>query len=262
MTVLDNILADTRQKIDTLRAESADHARTAHEIAEQMAVPTEAYRAMEAEHRDLLLKVAALEDEMRTARTALDAMADERDTHLHKADSAAEAADHFEQVTLPQMAVILDGAALPPREALDVTGLPVEPPKDIDPAEHTCANMGCTSCTGCDGCTCHDPAHTCLPWDVSTQTECPACREIAGNGKPVNGDNLPHLPLPVPHEPAGALVATHGPLTTMPDTGLNPAPLEPAQEGDGPRHRAPARPGLLARLTGGHPIITAQDGDT
>ncbi len=162
----------------------------------------------------------------------------------------------------------------------------------------------------------HDPAHTCLPWDASTQTECPACREIAGNGKPVNGDNLPpaartpaevnaaltppvphepagpdatHCPTcespepslhpavsgggevthicddpfhgPVPQDPAGQPVATHGPTVTMPDTGLNPDPLPPAPPTAEPRHAKPDRPGLLARLTGGHPIITAQDGD-
>lgn len=85
----------------------------------------------------------------------------------------------------------------------------------------------------------------------------------------------PHLPPPVPHEPlridtvhtsgtgAGQLVATSGPTVTMPDTGLNPPPLPPADPSAEPRHAKPAdRPGLLARLTGGHRTIPGdQDGD-
>ena len=254
MNVLDNILADTRQKIDTLRAESADHARTAHEIAEQMAVPTEAYRAMEAEHRDLLLKVAALEDEMRTARTALDAMADERDTHLHKADSALNAADHFEQVTLPHMAVILDGAALPPREALDATGL--MPRTEDGPDEEHKPPCDC-------------PPGTCKADPFPDDDLVPP----GGLVKDGRAEVAPFLPVtpPTPHDPAGQIIAVHGPgvtgpinpAMTMPDTGLNPPRLEPAQEGDGPRHRAHAKPGLIDRIrrTGGHPIIRDEQGD-
>lgn len=120
--------------------------------------------------------------------------------------------------------------------------------------------------------------------------------DFAGNGKPVNGDNvtdLDDLPFNVVQAPAdviaaitggtrvitdepprtdavhtsgtgaGQLVATHGPTVTMPDTGLNPDPLPPAPPTAEPRHAKPAdRPGLLARLTGGHRIVhDEQDGD-
>ena len=72
----------------------------------------------------------------------------------------------------------------------------------------------------------------------------------------------PHLPPPVPHDPAGVPVATSGPTVTMPDTGLNPDPLPPAPPTAEPRHAKPDRPGLLARLTGGHRTINdEQDGD-
>ena len=126
----------------------------------------------------------------------------------------------------------------------------------------TCAEMGCTSCLGCDDCACHDPDGD-LPFNV-VQAPQDVVAALTG-GHPVATP-------PVPHEPAGQVVATHGPTATTPldpgvttpDAGLaHPGPNPPTPPA-GPRHAArPAdRPGLLARLTGGHRIVhDEQDGD-
>ncbi len=64
----------------------------------------------------------------------------------------------------------------------------------------------------------------------------------------------PHLPPPVPHDPAG-------PLMTMPDLAPRREPLDPPP-GEGTHTHAKDRPGFLARLTGGHRTIRdEQDGD-
>lgn len=100
-------------------------------------------------------------------------------------------------------------------------------------------------------------------------THCPTCESPEPSLHPAvsGGGEVTHIcddPFhgPVPHEPAGVPVATSGPTVTMPDTGLNPPPLPPANPTGEPRHAKPARPGLLARLTGGHRIVhDEQDGD-
>lgn len=101
-------------------------------------------------------------------------------------------------------------------------------------------------------------------------THCPTCESPEPSLHPAvsGGGEVTHIcddPFhgPVPQDPAGQLVATHGPTVTMPDTGLNPDPLPPAPPSAEPRHAKPAdRPGLLARLTGGHRIVhDEQDGD-
>lgn len=84
----------------------------------------------------------------------------------------------------------------------------------------------------------------------------------------------PHLPPPVPHEPAGHLVATSGPTTTAPidpavtapDAGLaHPVPNPPSPTAEA-RHARPGE-GLVSRVTGGWPVVgrrrktDEQDGD-
>lgn len=127
MNVLESILADTRQKIDALRTESQQEARDATAVAEQMAGPTDAYRALEAEEADLARRLDAVRGEMKTARSALDAMADERDRHTRAAEAAANAAEYYEARTLPDLAALLDDT--PPHEALAATGLMRSEPK-------------------------------------------------------------------------------------------------------------------------------------
>lgn len=209
-TVLDRLLAATRSQIDQLRAESQEHAREATGIADDMAEPAERYRAMEAEERDLLLKLAALRAEMETAAHALTAMDDERKRLNREAEAAANAAEHYEGTTLPHLAALLDG--VPPAEALAATGLMREEP--IPAAE--------------------------LPgmWEEAdfrggeTDTDEPRAETSRSSG------GYPVVPPPVPDEP-GQVVATHRPDMTLPDTGLAPPPLEPAQDGDQPRHAKP-----------------------
>lgn len=90
--------------------------------------------------------------------------------------------------------------------------------------------------------------------------------DLVPPGAPVTDSRAevaPHLPVapPVPHGPAGRPVATSGPLMTMPDLAPQRVQLDPPP-GEGTRTHAKDRPGLLARLTGGHRTIRdEQDGD-
>lgn len=239
---LDRLLAATRSQIDQLRAESQEHAREATGIADQMAEPAEAYRAMEAEEANLLQALAILRAEMETAAHALTAMDDERKRLNREAEAAANAAEHYEGTTLPHLAALLDG--VPPAEALAATGLMVEPAKEVPvdgngrvvppPGEIEIVAPACQ--------TCGEPIvpdgdhwlhvggvrdHVLVPADVDVRAE--TARSTGG---------YPVVPPPVPDEP-GQVVATHRPDMTLPDTGLAPPPLEPAQDGDQPRHAKP-----------------------
>lgn len=132
-----------------------------------------------------------------------------------------------------------------------ICGMPVESePCDRPHAHQYIAGIGdprclCGNLWPCDG-------HGDTPDDLTAPGVADSRAEVA-----------PHLPPPVPHEPAGVPVATHGPLMTMPDTGLAPAPLEPAAPTTEPRHARPPKPGLIDRIrrTGGHPIIRDEQGD-
>lgn len=71
----------------------------------------------------------------------------------------------------------------------------------------------------------------------------PAPRDISGDPYAIPANRIGE-PAPLPTA-AEEPVAAHGPGMTLPDTGLNPAPLPPA---GGPQpHR---RPGLIDRITG------------
>lgn len=135
--------------------------------------------------------------------------------------------------------------AYDPDAALAATGLM---PRDQEAPQHTGGNA--EDCPVCRP-QIDQPGGVLYPW------HCP------GNGDPDDltapgvtdsrAQVVPHLPPPVPHGPAG-------PLMTMPDLGPARERLDPPP-GQGTHTHAKDRPGLFARLTGGHRIVhDEQDG--
>lgn len=203
------------------------------------------------------LNLAEAEQDVAAARALLDEAEAQQRRAQAEVDSIARGVEWLEREAR-QLTAEIDAD---PAAKLRATELMREEPDDPRNRRATCAEMGCTSCLGCDGCPCHTPDAE-LPgmWeradfrggatdmdDLTAPGVIDSRHEVAR----LAGD-LPNVAPTTsrdttPDVAASRVVATHGPTVTMPDTGIGPDPLPPAEPTAEPRHAKPRN----SRLTGG-----------
>jgi hypothetical protein len=212
--------------------------------------------------RDRLLQAAdGLRADAETARNRLDAanidvaeareLLAEAETAQRRARAEVDGIAHGIARLEAEAAILTARIDADPAEKLAETGLmPVEPPP------HTGGNA--EDCPACDGrrdlpypFLCPD-APSLSGSDEADDLTAPGVIDSRAQIARLTG-GIPVVPPPTPSD--------LDPGVTMPDTGLAPAPLEPAPEVDGPRH-ASTDTGRLRAIAARVGLIHEQDGDT
>ncbi|TDD77711.1 hypothetical protein [Actinomadura rubrisoli] len=246
------ILAKVRADVAELRDQASEHTRQATSLGEKLAEPGALLEGMARDEQRLMRDLEALRGEMLTVRHAYDAIAAERDHHLHAAQVAATVADGYEEAGRAAAALL---EPVPPGEALAALGILRVPPKAV-PSATEVSRWPCPKCggdlrwvgehfeevghaaTGQEAC----PDELTAPGVIDSREQIAA----ATGGFPV-------VPPPVPTGP-GVLAAIDAgdPLTTRTD---------PPEHPPGHRHARHTGPLQQVGLRKNRPQDDEQDGD-